>query len=144
MLKRVILKKIIESITEQNIVKITFEGKQLGCKMSQFKTFLMSQKFFQQSLIKCDLSMINITGTCKMKSQVTEMSSINFYSPWNIVYVLLSMLFFQNLITADFSSPLSGERHLVAEDIRRSVFYVSLKKVLPSHNKLKLLDDGFF
>lgn len=30
----------------------------------------------------------------------------------------------KNLLTADFSSPLSGERHLVAEDIRRSVFYI--------------------
>ena len=33
------IKKIIESITEQNRVKITFKGKQLGCKMSQFKLF---------------------------------------------------------------------------------------------------------
>lgn len=30
----------------------------------------------------------------------------------------------KNLLTADFSSSLSGERHLVAEDIRRSVFYI--------------------
>jgi hypothetical protein len=50
-------------------------------------------------------------------------SSMTVYPDYG-KYVILNL--FQSLLTSDFASVLSGERHLVGEDIRRSLFYVSL------------------